>query len=732
MSPSSSSSSLRRYLTIIAVFIAGSVLIFAALIIPITNPLSEPRIQAGLVATEDILAPEDLTYPSDLLTEELRQRVVAEVAPMYTPTDTSVARQQLERLRTALTYITSVRADQYASMDQKLADLSALEEITLDPKTALSILDLSDSRWQAVQQEAIIVLEQIMRTTIREDRLEEARKSILAFISLALSEDQANIVDELVSAFMIPNSLYDETLTKAARQQARAAVEPVTRSFVTGETIVQRGKIINDLDIEALSQYSLLDISYRWQDLASVAALSLLTVTFLGIYVFWHRRTSKLVLNLGLIAILFLVFLFAGRLIIPGHTVLPYMFPVAAYGMTVSTLIAVEPAIVTSLPLAILITFGLPYSLELTLFYVLTSLFGIFALGRAQRVTSFLWAAGAITASGMAVILVFRFPNPTTDLVGLVTLAAASLFNGIASSGGALLLQFFLAQILGKTTSLQLMELLRPDNPLLQLLLRNAPGTYQHSLQVANLVEQAAERIGADSLLARVGALYHDIGKITNSAFFIENQLPGNLNPHDDMDPVTSAAVIINHVSSGLELARKYRLPKSIQDFIAEHHGLMITRYQYGKAIEAVEGEKNKVPLDKFRYPGPRPRSRETALLMLADGSEAHVRADRPKDEVELRKIIRSVIDNRISSGALDDTDLTLRDLDAIVDSFTATLRGMYHPRIQYPKYESVTEPLKATDQQTSGRSSTESVTKPATESNLPVKSSNVAQPGDS
>jgi hypothetical protein len=272
--------------------------------------------------------------------------------------------------------------------------------------------------------------------------------------------------------------------------------------------------------------------------------------------------------------------------------------------------------------------------------------------------------------------------------VNLYPLLGAALLNGIASASLTVILQFFLAQFLGMTTALQLMEISRPDHPLLQRLLRNAPGTYQHSLQVANLAEQAAERIGADPLLTRVGALYHDVGKVVNPMFFIENQVPGMQNPHDKLEATASAQIIIRHVPDGLELARKHRIPRRIQDFIAEHHGTMITRYQYAKAVEAANGDESEVNEAQFQYPGPRPGSRESAILMLADGSEARVRAENPKDDDELRKIVKSVVDNRVSSGQLDNTNMTLRDLDQITDSFSATLRGIYHPRIEYPKLE--------------------------------------------
>jgi putative nucleotidyltransferase with HDIG domain len=292
----------------------------------------------------------------------------------------------------------------------------------------------------------------------------------------------------------------------------------------------------------------------------------------------------------------------------------------------------------------------------------------------------------AIAGAGIAMLIAFRFPFTQMDGVALLQLTGAAIFSGLASSSIALLLQYFLAQSLGLTTALQLIEISRPDFPLLQFFLRNAPGTYQHSLQVANLAEQAAELIGADALLTRVGALFHDVGKALNPMFFIENQPQGQMNTHEDIDPAESAAAIIAHVVDGVALARKHKLPRRIDDFILEHHGTMITRYQYNQALELVNNDPTKVDIEKFRYPGPRPRSRETALLMLADGSEARARAERPQTEEDLRRIVLSTIESAQKQGQLDNTQLTLRDLSIITDSFVSILRGTHHPRIAYPK----------------------------------------------
>ncbi len=647
--------------------------------------LSAP--QVGQVADRDYRAPVTVSYESQVLTQLRHESAERSVQPIYTSPDTRVARQQLERLRTSLTYISSVRADTYATTKQKLEDLAAMDDIHLNQETAGLILGLTDARWQTIQQEAILALEKVMSSAIRPEGLAEARNRAPALVSLSLPESQSEIVAELAMAFVAPNSEFSESLTEAAIQKARENVAPVTRNYVAGQTVVSQGQVLAPEDVEALEYLNLAQPEVTWPDQLSAAGM----VVLLGFFIIIYMRREKWlqegdIRGLVVISFIFLVFLFGARFIIPGRTVVPYAYPLAAYGLTITALFGAKLALISTLPLAILVTFGLPNALELMLYYVLASMFGILALGRARRMASFFGAGISIAFAGTVVVLIFRLPVPTTDAIGLATLTGASLFNGLASASITILLQFVLAQFLGMTTPMQLVDLTRPDHPLLQTLLHDAPGTYQHSLQVANLAEQAAERIGADPLLTRVGALYHDIGKTPNAIYFIENQLPGFTNPHQELNPYESSEIIIRHVTDGLELARKKRLPKRIHEFISEHHGTLITNYQYINALNAANGDESQVDKELFRYPGPRPQSRETAILMLADGSEARVRAEKPTNEDELRQLIQEVVKDRIEQGQLDDTRLTFKDLSAITESFITTLRGIYHPRVKYPK----------------------------------------------
>ena len=670
-----------------------SIVSYGALVLPeLLLPLAVP-LQPGDVSPGDFQAPRSLEYISDVRTEQDRLAAESAVAAVYAPPTPAIARGQIERLRAALQYITLVRQDENATPEQKASDIAALSDIQLKKETMDRIMALPAARWDAIQQETLSVLEQVMRRTIRDQEVEATRRIVPSLVSLALNEEQSALVAELVSAFVVPNSLYSEDLTEAARQAARESVEPVIQEYKAGEIIVLRGQIITPAEFEALQQFGLIEEASPWQDYAGAGALVLMAAGFVHLY--FSRRHLPFQFearSLILVALLFIVFIISARITIPNRTILPYAFPLAAMGLLIATLFGVETGIVFSIVLAILVPYNLPNALYLTPYYLLSSLTGVLVLGNARRVWTFFRAGMAIAIAGIAMLLAFRFPFVQMDAVALLQLTGAAVFSGLASSSIALLLQYFLAQALGLTTALQLIEISRPDFPLLQFFLRNAPGTYQHSLQVANLAEQAAEAIGADTLLTRVGALFHDIGKAMNPMFFVENQPPDQIDTHEDLAPSESAGAIIAHVNDGVTLAHKHRLPRRIDDFILEHHGTMITRYQYNQALAAAGGDESKVDKEKFRYPGPKPHSRETALLMLADGSEARSRAERPEDEEAIRKLVSSTIEVAQKQGQLDETQLTLRDLSLITNVFVSILRGSHHPRISYPKESPATQ----------------------------------------
>lgn len=677
----------RRIFWPILVLVCASVLSFLAIIQPWSLRQGNLPLGVGDVAPQDLRAPKNFSYISKVLTDQARDAAERAVGPVYGAPDPSIGRAQTDALNNLLQQISVIREQPDSPYQQKLIDLAALRNPPFSGSTAVSILELQAGRWELVRGEAISLLGRTMRSAVRSEDLESVRQGLPGLVVFTLSESEATLVVELVSPLVTANSFYSPELTEAARQQARADVEPVTQSYLEGQTIVLRGQLITETAFEALTQAGLVRSEGPFYKYAGAAVLVTICVALTGLYSV--RRQANLATDLrGLLLLtgLFLGFLFAARVVNPNRALVPYLFPIPAFALLISVLFGMERGMIFGLLMSVLAAYSMPDALGLLPYYTLTSLCGVLALGEGRRVIQFLYAFIAIAGAGMAVIGAYRLVFTSMDLVGIATLLGAAILYGIASSALVLPLQFLLAQFMGATTPMQLLEISRPDGPLLNYFLQRAPGTYQHSLQVANLAEQAAERIHADTLLTRVGALFHDVGKAANPLFFVENQPPGQIDSHDDLPPAESAASIIRHVTDGLELAHKHRLPRRLHDFIAEHHGTLLARYQYNRAIEAAGGDASQVDETKFRYPGPPPRSKETALLMFADGVEARARAERPTNDEEIRAIVRNVIESRQRAGQLENTPLTQHDLTEIAESFITTLRVTYHPRLEYPK----------------------------------------------
>lgn len=683
----------RRAFWPLLILVCTTILSFVAVIQPWSLRQGSLPLQVGDVAAQDLRAPRDFSYISEVLTDQARDAAERAVAPVYGAPDPSIGRTQTDALNSLLQQISILRDDTEKTYQQKLIDLAALRQPPFSSDIAEFILALPPDRWELVRGEAISLLGRTMRDAVRTEDLEAIRQGLPGLVVFTLSEGEALLVVELVSPLITANSFYSPELTDEARQAARDAVEPVTQSYLEGQTILLRGQVISEVVFEALGKAGLVqpeDPLYRY--LGAAAAVTILSML---VALYFIRRQAAILSDLrGLLLLsgLFLLFLFAAQVTIPNRTVLPYLFPVPAFALLVSLLFGMERGMIFGLLMSVLAAYGMPDALALMPYYILPSLCGVLALGEGRRVMQFFYAVVAVAGAGMAVIAAYRLAFTSTDWIGIATLLGAAVLYGIGSSIIVLPLQYVLAQYLGVITPMQLLEISRPDSPLLKYFLQRAPGTYQHSLQVANLAEQAAERIHADALLTRVGALFHDIGKAANPLFFVENQPPNQINAHDDLPPEESAAAIIRHVTDGLELAHKYRLPRRLLDFISEHHGTMLTRYQYNRAVQVAGGDASQLDEAKFRYPGPKPHSRETALLMFADGVEARARAERPQNDEEMRAIVRAVIENRQKDGQLEHTPLTQSDLTEIAEAFVATLRVAYHPRLEYPREQSAVQ----------------------------------------
>lgn len=660
-----------------------------ALVAPI--PLSgQVELRVGDVSTQDIRAPRRIKYISNILTEQERKRAEAAVREVYDPPQARVAREQVSRARDILNYIASVRQDIYATPEQRVQAVSAVPDLTVPTEIISRVLALPDDAWERVAREVPLVIDRAMREEIRESQLPAVLRVVPALVSLELSEEESEIVSAFASALIRPNTFLNVEKTNAERQAARERVEPVYNSYEQGEIIVRTGEVITPLVLEALEALGMRPRPWSrnvWGGALLFSAI--VSVLFSALIhrfqpTFWSHSTKPWFLALTVVA-----FAWLGRLMVPAHTILPFIYPLAAMTMLIGALLDMRFAVLSALFLSLAIGYMTDGSLEIMAYSLVGSLAGALALGRGERPTSFAWAGTAVAFSNLALLAAFRLPAGSLDVTGAVQLASAAIINGGISASLALICFLIAGSTFGVTTTLQLMELSRPTHPLLRQLLLAAPGTYHHTLLVSNMAERAAEAIGADAYLARVGAYYHDIGKISQPYFFSENQSDGE-NPHDHLAPETSARIIIDHVRNGLLLARKYRLPPRIQDFILEHQGTTLVTYFYRKACEGADAA---VDDRRFRYPGPRPRSKETAIVMLADSCEALVRSCRPTSAEEIDRLVSKIIAERLSQGELDDSDLTLRDLDRIRRCFVAVLQGVHHPRIQYPEPEAAPSP---------------------------------------
>ena len=643
-------------------------------------------LEVGDVSPRDIRAPARITYVSDVETEAARHQAELAVPDVYDydPADTTVTREQINHARKVFDYVAAVRHDAYASPEKKVEMVSAIPGLDLSPASLADSVSLEDELWDEVTTRSFEILSEVMDQEIRAEQLTVVKDQLHVF-EPDLTEPQAALVEEWVAHFIVPNSFPNPQATDEAKVRAREAVEPVYITLEEGQTIVREGEVTSDVAWEALVKLRLLQPQVEWSDIAARILFTSLLVFILALYLtvlhpgFWANWRDVLLLGV-LVALSILV----AKLMIPGHVVLGYLFPLATASMLLTTLVDAEIAIVVTAILSPIIGLIAGGSLEFAVYSFVGGVAASLRLWRTERLNAFLWAGVYAALSNVSVVLVFRALEQDHDLLGTLQIAGASVGSAVLAMSLTLGGFFLFSNVLNITTSLQLLELGRPTHPLLSELLMKAPGTYHHSLMVGNMAEQAAQAVGANPLLARVGAYYHDIGKILRPYFFAENQTDGE-NPHDRLDPETSAQIITSHVKDGLQLARKHRLPNEIQDFIPQHHGTAMSSYFYRQAC-AQNGVSRQTDKTRFRYPGPRPRTREAAILMLADEAEAASRANRPRSVEEIEELVDGLIQNRVGDGQLDDSDLTLRDLQKVRETLVTVLQGSYHPRIKYPE----------------------------------------------
>jgi putative nucleotidyltransferase with HDIG domain len=670
-----------------AVIVGGFLAVALFAVLSVSFGGAEVNLTVGDVAKADITATRTVSFISESQTEAERAAAADAVAPVYEPID-SLFDIRDRQLRAYDNVTRSVRA----ALVQR--DAGALTPADLLARLAAVLPAFADDQigelaafpadtWTLVADAGRTALETTLSGEVRDDRLADARQQVRTNITNDLSQSQREMAGDLAAAQVAPNMQLSATRTASARAAARSAVVDIVVDVRQGEIVVRKGDPITPLSVEKLERLGLTRPRMEVSTLAGHALVAILLASLLVAFLWrfepaiWFRNRSLLLFVLALIGTALALRIAADR------TLWAYVVPTAATVLLTAILLDGAAGTAMALSLAALAGVMNQDAFGPAVYTLAGGLAAVITIVRAERLNVFVRAGVAIGLTNVVVLTAFNLieqrdiPAILQGLGAGTVNAALAVFLAVGSFA-------MLGNLFGIMTVFQLLELANPSSRLLRRLLMETPGTYHHSVMVGNLAERAAETIGADPLLARVAAYYHDIGKMKNPLAFIENQA-GAHNIHDDLTPESSARIIAGHVRDGIDLGYEYGLPVQIIGFIPQHHGTSVMSYFYGKALRELGGDEEVAARDRYRYPGPKPQSREAAILMLADGVEASVRSLEEKDEVSIRAMVNRIVDARVEDGQLDEAELTLRNLSQIKEAFVQQLLGMYHSRIQYP-----------------------------------------------
>lgn len=696
--------------------VISGILLTVILTFIMTVPLipGQVQIEPGTPASLDIFSPSFIRFESKVQTEKARQEAANDPANEVWVKDVNIVNRQRALLESNLSAIDAMRINANMESPRTTWREPALQGITVTRQTLDMLVMLPDSDYRYWRDSNVLIAYDAMmrdRRIATESDVDAARAALPDRLAASLTPAQKAAAIAFIAPMITINVNIDQEQTDQRRKDAVENIKPVTQTVQKGEAILRQGELATPEAIEKMQEAGLLNRDISPLTIMSTGILVALLMLLMHIYIFrytpsvWQRQRQMV-----LVALLIIGTVSAARLFLPGHAILPYLLPVAAVSMLIAVLINTNVAVLVTFVLAVLtglVATTNSLTMDLPLYYFVGGLAGIFSLTKVEKVSTFAMAGASIALGSFLTVLALRVLVGTpVDWTLLQTLSLSAIFNGGVSATITYASFSLLGTLFGITTPLQLMELAHPDQPVLRRLIQEAPGTYHHSLVVSNLAERAAEMIGADALLTRVSAYYHDIGKVVRPYYFIDNQ-SGMKNVHDDLPPRESAAIIAGHVTDGVALGLKHRLPRRLLDAIPQHHGTMLIKYFY---VKALRDDPNANP-DDFRYPGPKPQTKENAILMLADGVEATVRAmaqagalDKPvtrnsdasespglyndmatlPDDV-IANVVHKTINERIEDGQLDECDLTVRDIARIQEAFVSMLKGIYHPRVQYP-----------------------------------------------
>jgi putative nucleotidyltransferase with HDIG domain len=673
--------------------LAIAVATFVVLFLMMASAISPERydLKAGEVSARTITASKDVT--DTITTQMLVDAAVREVQPSY-QSDETVMPAVLARLEDSFAQLRAL-AQLRVGMDGTVTELTeealtkakqAMRPVEMSEAALTKALDADDGTLSEIAAAAVGLTREALNAKVAEGQERETASKIERdLVGDGYDQDLAAAAGAVVATHMKANMLLDEETTELKRQAARESVEDIV--FKKGQNIVRAGEVVTRPQIEMLNSLGMLkdravDMSLYLGLALLLTLLALVLVLYIYSFVPDMIRDPKRVALISVILTTTLAWAMAFR------SVSAYLMPVALGAMLTTRLLKPRLAIVVNAVLSILT--GLLAAADKGLFTA--TMFGVMltAMVAGTAVVPVIRGRNSFAGVMLAGAIVVLINTLTTVAVGLVNSADIQNVMGWAVwSGGSGLVSAVLTILeamlfewaFNLVTASKLMELSNPNKPLLRRLLLETPGTYHHSILVANLAEAAASAVGANALLARVGAYYHDIGKLKRPIYFKENQLSGD-NPHDRTDPRVSTAILTAHPHDGVEMAVRERLPEEIQEIILQHHGDSPVLYFYDKAAR----QGGDVDVADFRYDGPRPRSREAAIVMMADTIEAAARAAGDSSPEKLAQLIRKMIHGKLEDGQFDESLLTFSELSRISDAFLTVLNGVYHDRIEYPE----------------------------------------------
>ena len=639
------------------------------------------------ISKRDIIAQKTLIVEDVKRTEQHKKEVAQKIEPIMAPAEDDFIKGNLQTLQSSIMQIRRKDTSD-AVKREEVGILFDLSDNTKRDFVINYLLKADDNSLHEVFDKSALTLTNILQKGITEKDYEKDNidKVILNNLVSNVSRRQVSVITALLEQVIVPNLVVDEFATEIARKNAQNSVKPYEVVFQKGDKILFEGEPVTRLKRDALRQAGYNVYELNWQGLAGIYIIVFIaTALFIGFMKFFEKEYLE-PRYLSISAVLSMLLALIGVMLPIGFS--PYVIPITAFLMLMSIFTNPRVALVASVMMLSVMAVGYQYNIQFVVTFILLTIFSVILMSQikyAKRVDLIKIGFNISVAGVIIVLSIYILEKCLIDVDNVLILKDISFIflNGILSSIitlGSLPLFESTFKII---TSYGLAELGDHNSKLLKRLQIDAPGTYHHSLMVSNLCEAAAEAIGADPILARVGALYHDIGKLKRPLFFVENQSYFLIeNPHNKFTPRISKMIITAHPKDGIEIAKEYHLPQVIQNFILQHHGEGLASYFYNQAVKE-EGVEN-VKEEQFRYTGPKPNTKETAILMIADAVESAVRSLKNPTPEEIEGMINKIIVERLNDGQLSDSPLTLKDIKTIASTFSRILRGMQHNRIKY------------------------------------------------